>query len=65
MKGLINMNKGYRSIEYKMPEELAKELLKKRKGKEGVNKMKPNEYLCYVVNEEFGIKGNCIKVLTF
>ena len=48
-----------------MPEELAKELLKKRKGKEGVNKMKPNEYLCYVVNEEFGIKGNCVKVLTF
>ena len=59
------MNKGYGSIEYKMPEELAKELLKKRKGKEGINKMKPNEYLCYVVNEEFGIKGNCVKVLTF
>ena len=59
------MNKGYGSIEYKMPEELAKELLKKRKGKEDVNKMKPNEYLCYVVNEEFGIKGNCVKVLTF
>ena len=59
------MNKGYGSIEYKMPEELAKELLKKRKGKESVNKMKPNEYLCYVVNEEFGIKGNCVKVLTF
>ena len=59
------MNKNYGSIEYKMPEELAKQLLKKRKGVEGVNKMKPNEYLCYVVNEEFGIKGNCVKVITF
>ena len=53
------------SIEYKMPVEMAENLLKKRKGVEGVGKMTPNEYLCYVVNEEFGVKGNCVRVITF
>ena len=36
------------TIEYKMPEQTAKELLKMRKGEE--TKMTPNEYLCKVVN---------------
>lgn len=53
------------SIEYKMPEALAEQLLKKRKGVVGVGKMTPNEYLCYVVNEEFGLLGTCVKVITF
>lgn len=53
------------SVEYKMPYELAEQLLKKRKGIAGVNKMTPNEYLCYVVNEEYGIRGTCVKVITF
>lgn len=53
------------SVEYKMPYELAEQLLKKRKGIAGVSKMTPNEYLCYVVNEEYGIRGTCVKVITF
>ena len=55
------------SVEYKMPGELAEQLLKKRKGNApgGVGKMTPNEYLCYVVNEEYGLRGTCVKVITF
>lgn len=55
------------SIEYKMPTELAEQLLKKRKGNVsgGVGKMTPNEYLCYVVNEEYGLRGTCVKVILF
>ena len=28
-------------------------------------KLPPQEFLCKVVNQEFGIKGTCVKVLTF
>lgn len=61
----MNGKKMIGSIEYKMPEALAEQLLKKRKGVAGVGKMTPNEYLCYVVNEEFGLLGTCVKVITF
>ena len=47
-------------VEYKMSEALAKELLKNRKGKK--IKMRPVEYLCQVVNQEFGLKSICINV---
>lgn len=50
-------------IEYKMPKQMAQEYLKLRKGEE--QKMRPNEYLCKVVNENFGIKGYCTNVITF
>ena len=49
------------TIEYKMPEKMARELLKARKGEEA--KMRPNDYLCKVVNENFGLKGCCVKVI--
>lgn len=49
------------TIEYKMPEKMARELLKSRKGDEA--KMRPNDYLCKVVNESFGLKGYCVKVI--
>lgn len=49
-------------IEYEMSKELAKNILNGRKGTE-VN-MHPQEFLCKVVNEEFGIKGNCTRVIT-
>ena len=48
-------------IEYKMPEKMAIELLKNRKGNEA--KMRPNDFLCKVVNESFGLKGYCVNVI--
>lgn len=50
-------------IEYKMPEAMARELLKNRKGDE--TKMRPNEFLCKVVNENFGLKGHCVNVIRY
>lgn len=50
-------------IEYKMPESMARELLKNRKGDE--TKMRPNEFLCKVVNENFGLKGHCVNVIRY
>ena len=53
----------YDEIEYEMPKELAKQILATRKGTE--QNMHPQAFLCKVVNEEFGIKGNCVKVTTY
>ena len=50
-------------IEYKMPELMARELLKNRKGDEV--KMRPNDFLCMVVNENFGLKGHCVNVIRY
>ena len=50
-------------IEYKMPEKMAIELLKNRKGDEA--KMRPNDFLCMVVNENFGLKGHCVNVIRY
>ena len=50
-------------IEYKIPEQMARELLKNRKGDE--TKMRPNDFLCMVVNENFGLKGHCVKVIRY
>ena len=49
-------------IEYEMSKELAKQILATRKGTD--QNMHPQEFLCKVVNEEFGLKGNCTRVLT-
>ena len=51
------------SVEYKMTETLAKELLKKRKGTDA--KMNPTDYLCKVVNETFGLKNYCVNVILY
>ena len=51
------------AIEYKMPELMARELLKNRKGDEA--KMRPNDFLCLVVNENFGLKGHCVNVIRY
>ena len=48
-------------FEYKMPEAMARELLKTRKGDDA--KMRPNDYLCKVVNENFGLMYNCVRVI--
>lgn len=50
----------YRPIEYEMPKEMAKVLLAERKGTD--RNIHPQEYLKKVVNEDFGILGNCVKV---
>ena len=49
------------AIEYKMLETMAQELLKTRKGNE--LKMTENDFLCKVVNESFGLNGNCVRVI--
>lgn len=56
------MSKFYGDIEYRMSAEMAKELLKSRKGEDA--KMRPQDYLCKYVNEECNIKGNCVLVTT-
>ena len=48
--------------QYEMSKEMAKQILATRKGTE--QNMQPQEFLCQVVNEEFGIKGHCVKVNT-
>lgn len=51
------------TIEYKMPKEMASMYLKTAKGE--FAKKYPKEYLIKVVNEEFGIRGTCVNVITF
>ena len=46
--------------EYVMPKGMAAELLENRSGDE--RKMRPHDYLVKVVNEQFGIRGTCVKV---
>ena len=50
----------YGNIEYEMSKLMAKEILATRKG--GERNIPPQKFLCQVVNDEFGLKGNCIKV---
>ena len=47
---------------YEMNKTLAKEILATRKGTD--QNMDPQAFLRKVVNESFGIKGNCIYVYT-
>lgn len=49
-------------IEYEMTKEMAKQILATRKGAD--QNVPPQKFLCQVVNEEFGVKGNCVRVLT-
>ena len=46
--------------EYVMSKGMAAELLENRSGDE--RKMRPHDYLVKVVNEQFGIRGTCVKV---
>lgn len=52
----------YGGIEYEMTKEMAKQILATRKGAD--QNMHPQEFLKKIVNEEFGLKGNCTRVLT-
>ena len=51
------------AVEYKMPEAMAREYLKNRKGDEA--KMRPNDFLCMIVNENFGLRGRCVNVILY
>lgn len=58
------MNKKFRygePIEYKMSQAMADFYLDGRKGDD--KKMNPVPFLCKVVNETFGLKGNCVNVI--
>ena len=65
-KIMVNYNKANvygGSVEFKMPEAMAKSYLESRSKSD--KKMEPKEYLIKVVNEEFGLKGRCVNVITF
>lgn len=47
-------------VEYNMTETMAKEILKTRQGEE--KKMQPQAFLAKYVQEQFGVKGICVKV---
>ena len=53
-----NTNEERYGIEYKMPTEMAKTYLGRDWGK-GDNQIK----LCQIVNDEFGLKNKCIRVI--
>ena len=57
------MNNTRGLIKYKMPAALAKEYIKSRKGAEA--RMNQNDFLCKIVNEEYGLLGYCIEVILY
>ena len=60
-KKVIVNQKG--DFEYKMTKEMADAYLK---GRKGTDKNKhPQDYLCQVVNNEFGIKGNPVGAYSY
>lgn len=62
-EGVLHEKSGY--VEYKMTEQCAHELLKAAKIKDGPLTKRGQEYLCQVVNDNYGIKGECTKVIFF
>ena len=59
--GTLHEKAGF--IEYKMPEAMAKAYLNGRTAEE--KKKRPNDFLCKIVNEEFGLKGYCTRVIRY
>lgn len=55
------MKNNTNEIAYRMPVGVAKAYLKSRHGDE--NKMNNQAYLCKMVNQDYGLKGNCVKVI--
>lgn len=47
------------AVEYRMPEAMAKEILKNRKNKN------PQDFLVEYVNREYGLKNLCTKVTLY
>ena len=61
-KNKITINHQHGDVEYKMTKEMADFLLTTRKGED--KKKHPQEYLCDVVNSQYGLKDRCVRVLT-
>lgn len=59
--GTLHEKAGF--IEYKMPEVMARAYLNGRNAEE--KKMRSNDFLCKIVNEEFGLKGYCTRVIRY
>ena len=59
--GTLHEKAGF--IEYKMPEAMAEAYLNERTVEE--KKMRPNDFLCKIVNEEFGLKSYCTRVIRY
>ena len=55
------MKNFYGNVEYQMSVNMANAILDNRNKAD--MKITPNEYLCKIVNQEFGIKGNCVNVI--
>lgn len=55
------INRGY--FEYKMTKDMIQNLLKEKRKKN--IKGTDQEYLCNYINEQFGVKGECVKVISF
>lgn len=51
------------NIEYKMPNAMAKQILKQRKGNDA--KKNAQEYLVNYVNEQYGLLRKCSKVILY
>ena len=59
--GTLHEKAGF--IEYKMPEAMARAYLNGRNAEE--KKMHPHDLLCKIVNEGFGLKGYCTRVIRY
>lgn len=55
------MKNNTNEIAYRMPAGVAKAYLKNRHGDE--IKMNNQAYLCKMVDQDYGLKGNCVKVI--
>lgn len=55
------MKNNTNEIAYRMPVGVARDYLKNRHGDE--TKMNNQDYLCKMVNQDYGLKGNCVKVI--
>lgn len=55
------MKNNTNEITYRMPAGVAKAYLKNRHGDE--TKMNTQIYLCKMVDQDYGLKGNCVKVI--
>ena len=58
----MNNNNNNDGFEYRMSKAMVKTLMAKRKGTDA--NLSNQKYLCKCVDEEFGIKGHCVRVLT-
>jgi hypothetical protein len=61
IQGFSSEKSGF--VEYKMPIAMANAYLASRKDSE--KKRNPQDFLVDIVNKDFGLKGHCVKVITY